>query len=117
MGIDVECRQDNQTRIISWKFVEFHRRNPHVLEKIEELVQELMAAGLTRCSMKMIFEKLRWDHYIETQGDYFKLNNNYHAFYTRFVLMRHPEWEGFFHTRESAADNGDLVFTEETNNG
>ena len=41
--------------------------------------------------------------------DGFKVNNNYKAFYSRLFMVEHPQYEDFFRTRKSNADDIDLT--------
>lgn len=37
---------------------------------------------------------------LQTSGDKYKLNNNYTRHYSRLLMSREPELEGFFEVRE-----------------
>ena len=73
------------------RFEEFHRMNPHVLTAIITVAQEMKNRGFNRLSIKMIFEHLRYVYAMRTQGDKYKLNNNFHAYYARVVSTLHPK--------------------------
>lgn len=85
------------------KALEYHAANPRVYDLFESFTIELVCAGRRHYSAKAIFERIRWHYDVETTGDEFKLNNNYPAYYARWFMDRHPEHEGFFHTRRLAA--------------
>lgn len=80
-----------------WKF---HLINRHVYSAI---VAEARKAHENdyKVGMKAIFEHLRWQWREQTKGDEYKLNNTYTAYYARLVMMREPDLEGFFETREA----------------
>lgn len=86
-------------------FQEFHELNPHVFEKLAQYALEARRAGRARLSINMLFERLRWYTAVETQGDSFKLNNTWRAFYARLLMERVPELTGLFETRKSKADS------------
>lgn len=84
-------------------FDRYHRENPQVYRLVCRFASELIAAGHKRCSIKMIWERIRWHCAVETKDPQgFKLNNNYHAGYARLWLREHPEHPEFFRTRERA---------------
>ena len=86
-------------------FWEFHNANPHVLERLKNLACELQDRGRQRIGIGMLFEVLRWEHYMSTTGECFKLNNNYRAFYSRLLESRVPRLQGTFTKRASCADS------------
>lgn len=83
-------------------FLEFHRQNPHVYERLLELSLDLAKRGHEHYGMKGLFEVLRWEEAMATKGSQFKLNNNYTAFYARMIMKRAPRLRGFFRTREQS---------------
>jgi hypothetical protein len=76
---------------IQQKFERFHQENPHVLTTLERLATEWFEYHDT-VSVKMLWENMRWRLGIETQGEPFKLPNNYPSRYARLLIARHPEW-------------------------
>jgi hypothetical protein len=81
------------------KFWDFYRKNPQVMEKLIHLTAQAKRAGRKKIGMKMLFEVIRWEHFISTKGDDFKLNNSYTSRYTRLLIEQHPEFESMFETR------------------
>lgn len=63
------------------RFAAFHAANPHVYTALRRLALQMRRAGVRRCGMKMLFEVLRWQYKLQTQGDEYRLNNVYTAFY------------------------------------
>lgn len=82
------------------RFEAFHRDNPHVYELFKKYTLEAIASGRETYSTISIFERIRWFTDIETQGDPFKINQNFAAYYGRQSMRDHPEHEGFFRTRK-----------------
>lgn len=83
-------------------FEQFHTENPAVYFALEKLATQMWERGRRRISIAMLFEVLRWDYYLNThdpESD-FKLNNNYRAHYSRFLMINHPEWVGLFKTKK-----------------
>jgi hypothetical protein len=81
------------------RFEQFHKFNPHVYKLIVQIAQDLQRRGHKRGGIAFIFERLRWLYAIQTQGEEFKLNNNYKAFYARKVMQENPSLAGFFEIR------------------
>ena len=89
-------------------FEQFHSDNPQVFSALVSMTRTLLGRGHRRIGMGMLFEVLRWEHYMKTNGEPFKLNNNYRAFYSRLIENHHPEWEGIYTKRTSLADERGL---------
>lgn len=86
------------------RFAEFHSQNPHVADALERLAEQWLAAGNRKVGMKALFERLRWESGIRTEGSAYVLNNSWTAFYSRLLLDRRPEWAGRITTRRALAD-------------
>jgi hypothetical protein len=86
-------------------FEKFHGNNPHVYERLVGMTQGLLDRGRKRVGMKMLFEVLRWEHFMQTEGEPFKLNNNYTAPYARLLEKNQPQWRGVFEKRRAASDD------------
>jgi hypothetical protein len=86
-------------------FEQYHERNPQVWAMFRRFTLEAIRAGRTRIGAKMIAERIRWETFIgPAEGDDFKINNNFTAFYARRFMAEHPEHAGIFQTRASRAD-------------
>ena len=90
-------------------FRKFHEENPHVYRLLRSRALEMRRKGRERYGIAGIFEVVRWHINIETTGEEFKLNNNHKAYYARLLMKLEPELEGFFNTRESAADEMEVT--------
>ncbi len=91
------------------RFTEFHHANPHVYRTIVAFAYQWKSAGHDKCSMKMLFEVLRWEYGITTRStDGFTLNNSYTSRYTRLIHANEPDLAGFFNTRQLEADRGEF---------
>ncbi|MCX4858312.1 hypothetical protein [Streptomyces canus] len=84
---------------IQQRFEAFHALNPWVLRHLEALATDCVAKGFRRVGIGMLFELLRWRYGEATQGDAFRLNNNFRSRYVRLLIERHPEWARLFETR------------------
>lgn len=85
---------------IQERFEAFHQLNPWILRHLETLTADCVERGLTRIGIGMLFEVLRWQYGIATQGEPWKLNNDFRSRYVRRLLELHPEWSSLFETRK-----------------
>ena len=95
---------DERGETIEERFRAFHDANPHVYRLLRALALDYKRAGHRHCGMKMLYEVLRYRSGIYTQGEPYKLNNNYTALYARLLMEREPELAGFFEIRERRAE-------------
>lgn len=82
------------------KFWAFHKENPQVFTKLEELALQAFTRGRKKIGIGMIFEVLRWNSHMSTTGDNYKLNNSYRSRYVRILIDKHPEYKDLFETRK-----------------
>jgi hypothetical protein len=83
------------------RFEEFNRRNPQVYSALESMAREIVNRGRRKIGIKMLFEVLRWNYYLETDdpNSDFKINNNYAPYYARLIIANNPNWEDVFELR------------------
>lgn len=77
---------------------EFHRRNPEVMRRLDQLAIAAVNAGRRRLSINELFEVVRYEHGLR-HGDQFRMNNNYRAWYSRQLMARNPRLDGLFQLR------------------
>ncbi len=86
-------------------FSTFHAANPHVYVKLVQLARDLCRRGHRLLGIKMLFEVLRWQHYMETvDPSGFKLNNNLTSRYARLIMKSEADLFEIFEVRELADD-------------
>lgn len=88
---------------IEMAFRAFHQKNPDVYAKLVDLARRAKRAGKTNIGIGMLYEVVRWDYYLTTSDDDFKLNNNYRSRYARLIMDAEPDLAGIFHLRELRA--------------
>ena len=88
---------------IQERFEQFHAMNPHVYTHIVAIARELRRRGFRRIGIGMIFERLRWLHALATQGDDFKLNNNFRSRYARLIMDAEADLADAFEVRRLRA--------------
>lgn len=98
------CMEQGRFTFSEQEFATYHADNPHIYVKLREYALEAKRAGRKRLSINLLFERLRWYTTVETQGDEFKLNNNWRAYYARLLMTQEPQLAGMFETRRSKAD-------------
>jgi hypothetical protein len=81
-------------------FLEFHKRNPHVYDRLVKLARDLCARGHRKLGIGMLYEVVRWMHYMETTDEEFKLNNNHRSRYARLIMSSEPDLSDVFEVRE-----------------
>lgn len=81
------------------RFEAFHAANPGVYSALARMVREELDAGLTRVSVKALFEVLRRDLRLRSGTEGWALNNSYTAFYARLLIERNPGWDRLIETR------------------
>lgn len=77
----------------------FHKANPRVYDLFKRFTFQVIRAGHQHYSADAVCHRIRWHTSVETQGDDFKINNNYAAYYARLFMVEHPQHDGFFRTR------------------
>lgn len=88
------------------KFLAYHEANPHIWKAFERKTFEALNRGFSHYGAQVLFELLRWETGVGSDGkDGFKLNNNWVAYYARLFEARYPEHKGFFRNRRSRADD------------
>lgn len=83
------------------KFNQYHRDNPQVYELFKRFTFMAIKRGHNRLSAWMIANRIRWETSIETFSvDEYKISNDYIALYARMFMQDHPQYNGFFKTKE-----------------
>lgn len=84
---------------IQIQFETYHSINPSVYTKLVDLAREVKSKGRVCYAIEPLFARLRWHFEFETEGDSFKLNNNFTSRYARLIMENEPDLRGFFRTR------------------
>jgi hypothetical protein len=82
------------------KFKQYHLDNPHVYRKFKEYSSKMRASGVDRYSGWVIINVIRWEHDLATQGDVFKINNDFIALYVRLLIYHDRTFASFFEMRK-----------------
>lgn len=85
-------------------FEKFHAENPSVYELFKRFAFQVIRRGFQHYSADAIVHRIRWETGVVTQGDDFKINNNWVSAYARMFEREYPEHQGFFRKRTSKYD-------------
>ena len=102
---DIEfCDVDENS--ITNRFKRFHRGNPDVYFSLVKLARDMRMRNSNRkIGMKMLFEVLRWNHFLNTTTDEeYKLSNDFTAPYARLIMLKEKDLAGAFNLRPSEVD-------------
>jgi hypothetical protein len=72
-------------------FLDWHEDNPHIYDGLVRLAREVKAAGFDRCSLRLLYERLRWESMFETEGEAYKMPNNWVPGYARLLMHLEPD--------------------------
>lgn len=91
----------DEAATIQERFEQFHRLNPWVYESLVELVRDYQRRGYPAIGIGHLVEILRWLRRGKTYDPTadFKLSNDYRSRYSRLIMEREPDLDGFITTR------------------
>lgn len=81
-------------------FNTFHKDNPQVYAKFEEQALKAISKGRTRISAKLIINWIRWNEFLRTSDQNFRINDAYQSYYAREFIRQHPEHRDKFELRK-----------------
>jgi len=93
---------EEPTSKIQRSFLKFHGENPNVYDELVRLARAAVCKGKRKVGIKMLWEVLRWNVWLETtdDGSEFKLCNNYPSRYARLIMKQEKDLAGVFDLRE-----------------
>jgi len=81
------------------RFWGVHAANPRIYAAINAHAQAMIAQGRTHYGVEAFFASIRWDTGLSMNGEPFKMNDHYTAYYARFWLQNNPANWDFFELR------------------
>ncbi len=81
------------------EFEDFHNRNPQVWSQFARLTKAVIQRGHSKLFGRMIWELIRYNSMMQTDGDPFKLDNDLLPYYTRLFHIEYPQFGKVFETR------------------
>lgn len=101
---------------VAERFAAFDEQHPEVWDYFCRFTFELVRAGHLHNSADAVLHRVRWETAVGggfAGGEAFKINNNYSAYYARKFHETYPEYQGFFRTRKSRADQAHEAASDE----
>lgn len=84
---------------IDERFNEFHASNPHVYRALCMLARGAIAQGKRKIGIGALWERARWDLWLESTEEAPRLNNDYRSRYARLLMANEPDLAGVFEVR------------------
>jgi hypothetical protein len=81
------------------EFLEWHKNNPMIWEYFKRFSFEAVGKNRKKISHWLIINRIRWEVYILTTGEDFKISNNFIAFYARLWRETYPEHKDLFNVK------------------
>ena len=78
----------------------FNAENPTIYHLFAQETNKAIKRGCKKISSKMIINWIRWNRYVTTNDPSFKINDAYHAYYSRLFVERNPEHANVFEFRK-----------------
>lgn len=78
------------------RFKTYHKKNPQVFNRFSALAFQMKNTGRKVYSAETIINVMRWHTDLETNGEAFKINNDFKPLYARLLIYHYPEFDGFF---------------------
>ena len=86
------------------KFLKFHKENPQVYKKLEEITQKQYDEGHKKLSIILIFELLR-QHGMDTSDKQFLVDGKLSSFYARLLACHNEHFRTKFKYKRGKPDN------------
>ena len=94
------------------RWIAWNEENPEFYRLFEKFTFQAISRGHSRLSGWLIANRVRWETTVVTTGDDYKISNDFIALFTRFFMVKNPEYIGFFRTKKMKRLQRD-VFSED----
>jgi hypothetical protein len=81
-------------------FEDFHKKNPEVYKQFENQTLSAIAKGRNKISAKLIINWIRWNIYLDTTDESYKINDAFQSYYARLFVALHPQHLTIFNFRK-----------------
>ena len=81
-------------------FNKFNKENPHIFKVFEEQVLTAINKGRKKISSKLIINWIRWNEFLRSSDQNFKINDAYQSYYARYFVEIHPQYVDVFEFRK-----------------
>lgn len=97
-------------------FNQFNEDNPQIYNAFEEQVLNAIKRGRTKVSSKLIINWIRWNEFLKSSDQNFKINDAYQSYYARHFVENNPEHYEVFNFRKLRNEEAG-IFMEIDDNG
>ena len=87
-------------RSIREGFNDFHKKNPHIFKVFEEQALTAINKGRKKISSKLIINWIRWNEFLRSSDQNFKINDAYQSYYARYFVEIYPQYIDVFEFRK-----------------
>ena len=81
-------------------FNDFHAANPHIFAEFESQALKAIAKGRTKISAKLIINWIRWNEFLRSSDQHFKINDAFQSYYARAFAEKYPQYAHYFEFRK-----------------
>jgi len=85
-------------------FQQYDQDHPEIYSVYKNVAEEFIKRGKIKMGSKHIIEEIRWHKKVKT-NEYFKVGNNYTAYYARKFVNDHPHYAGIFNFKPLRSAN------------
>ena len=90
----------NDEKSLLERFTTFHEENPQIYAAFSMEAIKAIKMGKKKMSAKLIIEHIRWNTFLTSNDDHFKINNNYVSYYARLFVKKNPMFSDVFNFRK-----------------
>lgn len=87
-------------------FERFHKENPQIFSEFEKEVLRALSKGRKRVSAKLIINWIRWNVFVNSSDENFKINDAMISYYAREFVRKHPHHKDVFEFRKLRNEQG-----------
>jgi len=81
-------------------FNKFHQENPHIFTAFEEQALTAIKKGRKKISSKLIINWIRWNEFLRSSDQNFKINDAFQSYYARHFVEIYPQYIDVFEFRK-----------------
>ena len=96
--------KEQSGKSIDEAFRDFHKKNPQVYAWFQKYFFHLQRKGRKKIGAKMLIERIRFEVFMKTTGEDFKINNNFTSRYVRLFIREYPQYKSYFELRAIHSD-------------
>lgn len=87
-------------------FEKFNAENPHIYQEFERQALIAINKGRSKISSKLIINWIRWNEFLRSSDQNFKINDAYQSYYARHFVLQHPQHADKFEFRKLRNEEG-----------